>query len=187
MRSDMNEIILLIAIIEMHFIIISYFDEFIIARHPLFHCKIKVARIIGFGKSKLFDTMHFYTIISYCEQKQGNVVKISRSKDDEIGKEIMVAVGADGELAVRYEKNNWYGKLFYNLEGVNLGKGFGLKGYMCMYSFFSIIMAFYFIIEPKCAWRLYRIYIVIAIIQYLFLPKLVRIRNFIWEKKTCEY
>lgn len=46
----MNEKILLLGIIEMHFLIISYFDEFLIARHPLFHCKLKMAKMIGFEK-----------------------------------------------------------------------------------------------------------------------------------------
>ncbi len=50
MWLDMNEKILLLGIIEMHFLIISYFDEFLIARHPLFHCKLKMAKMIGFEK-----------------------------------------------------------------------------------------------------------------------------------------
>ncbi len=182
----MTKVLWLILLVIMHFAVLSFFDEYLVARHLLFRCKIKVAKIIGFGKSKLFDTMYFYTIISYCEQKQGSVVKISRSKDDEIGKEIMVAVKADGKLAVRYEKNNWYGKLFYNLEGTSLGSGLGLKGYICAYVFLNSIMACSCILEPEGAMRLYQIYLLIVIIHYLLMPQIVEIRNYLYEKNKVE-
>ena len=182
----MHEIILLIAIMAMHFLIISYFDEFLVARHPLFHCKNKMARIIGFGKCKLFDIMYFYTIISYCRQKQMSIAKIFRSKDDEIDKAIVIAVEVGGKLVVRNEKNNCYGRVSYNLEGANLGEDFGLKGYVSIYIFLSIAMAIYFVMEPKRVWRLYLIYILTAIIHYLLLPQLLRIRNFIWEKNIMK-
>lgn len=179
----MNETILLFIIIVIHFLIISYFDEFLIARHPLFHCKIKMARIIGFGKYKLSGITYFYTIISYCEQKQLVLAKIFRSKDDEIDKEIKVAVGENHKLAVRNEKNNCYGRSAFNMEGVNLGEGFELKEYIYIYIFLNIAMTIYILIEPKRALRLYLIYIIIAIIHYLLLPQLVIIRNFMWDKK----
>ncbi len=162
----------------------SYYDEFLVSRHPLFSSKIKMAEIIGFGKSKNFHgargaAIGYYTKISYYEQDKEYMAKIFRSMDDEVGNKIAVAVEADGKLATRYKKCNWYGEGY----GAKRGGAPGLIMDMCMYAFIHIITACWLVLNFEASWKIYFIYILTVILHYLFLPQIVKIRNLIWEKE----
>lgn len=58
---------LAIALIAFYYIILTYFEEFLTARHPLFKKNLKVGIIQEFGRSKIFyrsqAVREFYTII----------------------------------------------------------------------------------------------------------------------------
>lgn len=180
---DSWNILQLLMLIGMHFGVLSYFDEYLVARHPLFQCKMKIAKVVEFGRSKVFyrvrcGTTEFYTIVCYYEQSQEYMAKIFRSMDDEIGKEIVVAVKENGKLATRYEKCNWYGEVY----GMNKGGVTGLKCCVCMYAFLYMMTICWFILEFEVAWKAYQIYILAVILHYLLLPQIVNLRNFIWDK-----
>lgn len=66
-----------------------HFGEFLVARHPLFKCKMRMSKVVGFGRTKVFhrartSAIEFYTIISYYKQNKKHTAKISRGMGDEI-------------------------------------------------------------------------------------------------------
>lgn len=155
----MNKELWLILLIIMHFAVLSYFDEFLVARHPLFKYKMRMAKVVGFGKSKVFyrartGAIEFNTIISYYEQNKEYMAQIARGMSDEIGKEILVAVEENDKLAVRYEKYDWYGE---NYSGEPIKGVRGLKLSIFMYVFSHVSMICWFIEKPESVWKLYHI------------------------------
>ena len=176
--------LILFLMIMMHFAVFSYFDEFLVARHPLFKCKMRMSKVVGFGRSKVFHrartgAIEFYTIISYYEQNKEHTAKISRGMGDEIGKKVLVAVEENDKLTVRYEKYDWYGENYSEEPIKGIG---GLKFSIFMYVFSHISMICWLMDKPDSVWKSYQIYILTAVMHYLFLPQLVKIRNYIWGK-----
>lgn len=176
-----DKLFILLILIMMHLLLLSYFNEYLLAHHPFYKFDKRKGKISGFGRSKTFyhakeSTLEFYTEVSYYEQGQEHISKIVRGIDDEIGKEIVIAVDKEGKLAVRYEKFNWYDER--SLKGGIAS----MRGCIGLYIFTHIIMTCNFITSIEATKQIYIIYILFAILYYLFLPQVVGTRNFIWEK-----
>lgn len=176
-----DRLFILLILIVIHILLLSYYDEYLLVRHPFFQFNIRKAKVDGFGKCKTFyhareRTLEFYTKISYYEQGQEYRTKIVRGMDDEIGKEIIVAVEKEGKLAVRYEKCNWYNERWTK------GGVVRMRNCVDLYIFTHIMLICSRIIGVKAIREIYIAYILFAVIHYLFLPQMVSMRNYIWEK-----
>lgn len=170
-----------------HFMVLTYYQEFLFARQPWFRGEIRTAHIAGFGKCKLAfgsrAALEHYTIVSYSVGNQEYIGKIFRSVDDQLDKKVILAVS--GNVAARYGKCNWYiGHGHYsgkNKRGINLCKRYiSLNIFLQITAMAGILIGciqhdFRFV-------KMYLIYILVAIFSYVFLKQMIEIRNFMWKK-----
>ena len=186
---DKYDYLLILYIYVAHFMILTYYQEFLFARQPWFRGERRTARIEGFGKCNFAfgsrAALEHYTIVSYFVGNQEYTGKISRSVDDQLDKKIVLAVS--GKVAVRYEKCNWYiGQGHYN--GID-ERGTSLCNYyISIYTILQVIalislMAGCIQHDFRLA-KMYLIYILVAILSYVFLKQMIEIRNFMWKKDT---
>ena len=184
-NMDEYNYLLILYMFIVHFMILTYYQEFLLARQPWFKCEIRTARIEGFGKCQFAfgsrAAMEHYTIVSYSIGNQEYTGKISRSVDDQLNKKIVLAVS--GKVAVRYEKCNWYfGQRNYN--GINERR----TGYIYLYVFLQMIAIARLIVgchqHDFSLAKMYLIYILIAVLSYVFLKQMIIIRNLMWKKDT---
>ncbi len=190
-ENDMDNYsyLLIIYIYVMHFVILTYYQEFLFARQPWFRGVIRTARIEGFGKCQFAfgsrAALEHYTIVSYFIGNQKYTGKISRSMDDQLDKKIVLAV--NGKVAARYEKCNWYiGQRQCN--GIN-ESGTSLCNYcIFIYAILQVIALISLMagcIQHDFRWaKMYLIYILVAVLSYVFLKQIIEMRNFMWKKDT---
>lgn len=175
----------MLGLIIMHCVVLSFYEEYIIARHPLVKSSLKNAQIIGFGKSRLFHrsraAREHYTILKYVEQNREQSVKIIRSKTDKIGGNVLLAIIENENLAVRYEKCNHYFELCFPNRKKDVAIC-ALNDSLTLYAFLHIQMFYLFIVDGEEIWKAYLLFFLMLIIHYAFLPQFIKIRNLIWKK-----
>lgn len=166
---------LTLALIAFYYVIFTYFEEFLTARHLFLKKNLRIGIIQEFGRSRIFyrsqAIREFYTIIKYRENDQEHIVKISRSLDDCVGKEIILAVGKNN-TAVRYEKCNWY-----NEEGENSNS----KKTIFILLLVAFIIFNIMIVCFNQIKQVYSIFLPVMMIHYLCLPFIIRLRNSLWQ------
>ena len=186
---DKYSYLIILFIYVAHFMILTYYQEFLLARQPWFRGEMRTARIEGFGKCNFAfgsrAALEHYTIVSYSIGNQVYTGKISRSVDDQLDKKIVLAVS--GKVAARYEKCNCYiGHRHYN--GIN-ERGTALCNYyISIYAILQVIALVSLMAECiqhdfRLA-KMYSIYILVAVLSYVFLKQMIGIRNFMWKKDT---
>ncbi|MBD5542808.1 MAG: hypothetical protein HDR01_00835 [Lachnospiraceae bacterium] len=186
---DKYSYLLILFIYVAHFMVLTYYQEFLFARQPWFRGEMRTARIEGFGKCKFAfgsrAALEHYTIVSYSIGNQEYIGKISRSVDDQFDRKIVLAVS--GKVAARYEKCNCYiGNRHHN--GIN-ERGTALCNYyICIYAILQVIALISLMVgciqhDFRLA-KMYLIYILVAILSYVFLKQMIGIRNFMWKKDT---
>ncbi len=169
--------ILTLTLIVFYYAMLTYFEEFLTARHPFFKKHLKTGIIQEFGSSRIFyrsrAMREFYTIVKYHDNDKEHTVKISRSLDDCVDGKIILAVGKNN-TAVRYGKCNWY----------NEEDGASCSGKTILALFVFVIIIFHIIIiwanEIK---QVYSVFLPFMMIHYLCLPFIIRLRNSLWQLK----
>ena len=152
---------------------LTYFEEFLTARHPFFKKNLKLGIIQEFGQSKIYyrskAMREFYTIVKYHDGNDEHVVKILRSMDDCVGKEIILAVGKNN-TAVRYEKCKWYAE-----EGESSPEII-LVILILAFVVFNIMTVCFNGIK-----QVYPFFLSFMIIHYFCIPFIIRLRNSFWQ------
>ena len=156
----------------LYIVIASYFEEYILARHLLYKSQCIIGKIVSFGKSKIFyaskAAREFYTIVEYVKNGEIYTTKISRDVKDEIGNQIVLAVGKKNKWCVRYKWCKPYNEhtgLYTMAEGIVL------------LSVSIIFEAIYGDIKDA-----FQILSVIADLHYLILSGYIRFRNDMWKQ-----
>ncbi|MBD5542930.1 MAG: hypothetical protein HDR01_01470 [Lachnospiraceae bacterium] len=162
-----------ISLIAFYYLMLTYFEEFLTARHPFFKKNLRIGIIQEFGRSKIYyrskAIREFYTIVKYRDNNVDHIVKISRCLDDCVGKEIILAVGKNN-TAVRYEKCKWYAEEEESSPKIILG----------LIAFVLIIFNIMIVCFGKIK-QVYPIFLSFMIIHYLCLPVIIRLRNSLWN------
>lgn len=153
----------------------SYYEEYIVARHIFFQTNLVTGKIKDFGKSKTHymskAAREFYTIVEYRLGNEMHTVKIIRDIDDAIGNSIVLAVSKKINCVVRYEKCRTYNEHEYEYNG-------NRSGIFCAFLLISLIIldVWFGKIKEVCL-----IFIILMCIHYLLMPLNIQLRNNIWQ------
>lgn len=170
----MNIYLKIFAYSVVYLAMMSYYEEYIVARHIFFKTNLVTGKIRDFGKSKIHymakAAREFYTIVDYRLGNEMHTTKILRDIDDTIGNSIVLAVSKKNNYAVRYKNCRIYNEHEYEYNG-------NRSGIFCVFFLISlIIMDIWFgKIKEVCL-----ILISLMCIHYLLMPLSIRLRNSIW-------
>ncbi|MBD5542811.1 MAG: hypothetical protein HDR01_00850 [Lachnospiraceae bacterium] len=157
----------------------SYYEEYIFARHIFFQTNLVTGKIRSFGKSKIHynakAAREFYSIVDYRLGTEMYTAKILRDIEDTIGNSIIIAVNRKNNCAVRYKKCRIYNEHEYEYE--YNGKR---RGMFCAFVLISLIVIDIWFGGMK---EVCLILITLMCIHYLLMPWSIQLRNSIWQLK----
>jgi len=148
----------------------SVFNEHLIARHIFFHSFVTYGEIVNLGKCPRFIKSSiglYYVKVEYNYLNQKYTSYILRRKNDVIGRKILIAINTNkSNIAVRY--NYEPSCKYYGWAAIFLFAPFIYPLYI-----FGISYALHYII----------IFIIIVILNYMFLPYNHYFMKRSWEKE----
>lgn len=168
----MNNALRVFGYLVIYLAIISYFEEYILARHIFFKSQCIIGKIVDFGKSQKYyhskAAREFYTVVEYVKNGEIHTSKICRNIGDEVGKQVVLAVQKENKWCVRYERGKGYNEYAGEFS-------------MLAFCIFLLISLLAIDITTGKLEEIFRLFGGIIVLHYLFLPGFIQFRNDMWK------